>query len=114
LYLVVATTVEAVGASRRIACRNETWKSLRALGSNYRFWKTGMPKVHELSDEELRKKLARGELSGKKALTAHAVLRRRRRERIQEWLKRHSWLAAILAAIGLAGIFAVSQRDASE
>jgi hypothetical protein len=73
-----------------------------------------MPEVHELSDEELRKKLASGELSGKKALTAHAVLRRRRRERIQEWLKRHSWLAAILAAIGLAGIFAVSQRDASE
>ena len=26
-----------------------------------------MPKVHELSDEELRKKLARGELSGKKS-----------------------------------------------
>jgi hypothetical protein len=32
----------------------------------------------------------------------------------QAWLKKHAWLGTILAAIGLAGIFAVSQPDASE
>jgi hypothetical protein len=73
-----------------------------------------MPELHELSDKELRKKLASGELSDKRAVTARAVIRRRRRERVQEWLKRHSWVAAILAAIGLAGIFAIRQRGASE
>jgi hypothetical protein len=73
-----------------------------------------MPELHELSDKELRKKLASGELSDKKAVIARAVFRRRRRERVEEWLKRHSWLAAILAAIGLAGIFAIRLRDASK
>ena len=73
-----------------------------------------MPELREFSDEELRNKLASGELSDKKTFTARAVLRRRRRERIQGWLKRHKWLAAILTAIGLAGILAVSQRDASD
>jgi hypothetical protein len=48
-----------------------------------------MPELHELSDEELRRKLASGELGDKKA-AAHAVLRRRRRERIQAWLKKHA------------------------
>jgi hypothetical protein len=66
-----------------------------------------MPELHEFSDEELRRNLASGELGDKKAVTAHAVLRRRRRERIQAWLKKHAWLGTILAAIGLAGIFAV-------
>jgi hypothetical protein len=73
-----------------------------------------MPELHELPDNELREKLASGELGDKKAVTARAVLRRRRRERIQVWLKKHAWLGTILAAIGLAGIFAVSQRDATE
>jgi hypothetical protein len=37
-----------------------------SVGKQLSFWKTGMPEVYELSDEELRKKLASGELSGKK------------------------------------------------
>jgi hypothetical protein len=67
--------------------------------------------LHELPDKELREKLASGELSDKKSVTARAVLRRRRREHVQAWFSRHAWLGAILAAIGLAGIFAISQRD---
>ena len=60
-----------------------------------------MPALHELSDKELREKLSTGELSDKKATIARALLRRRRQERFQAWLKRHAWLGAILAAIGL-------------
>jgi hypothetical protein len=58
--------------------------------------------LHELSDAELRERLSSGVLGEKKAKVARAILRRRRKERIQAWLKRHAWLAAILAAIGLA------------
>jgi len=70
-----------------------------------------MPALHELSDKELREKLASGELSDKKAVTARALLRRRRQERVQAWLKRHAWMGAILAAIGLAGVFAIGRRN---
>jgi hypothetical protein len=76
-----------------------------------------MPALHELSDKELREKLSTGELSDKKAAIARALLRRRRQERFQAWLKRHAWLGGILAAIGLVGIFSVSKgswEDASE
>jgi hypothetical protein len=73
-----------------------------------------MPELHELSDKELREKLSAGELSDKKATVARALLRRRRRERFQAWLSRHAWLGGILAAIGLAGIFAVSKDGAEE
>jgi hypothetical protein len=59
-----------------------------------------MPALHEFSDKELRENLASGELSDKKAVTARALLRRRRQERVQAWLKRHAWVGAILAAIG--------------
>ncbi len=68
-----------------------------------------MPALHELSDRELREKLSTGELSDKKATIARALLRRRRQERFQAWLKRHVWLGAILAAIGLAGIVSLSK-----
>jgi hypothetical protein len=76
-----------------------------------------MPALHELSDKELREKLSRGELSDKKVTIARAILRRRRQERFQPWIKRHVWLGAILAAIGLAGIFSLSKvgsKDVSE
>jgi hypothetical protein len=63
--------------------------------------------MHELSDKELREKLSSGELSEKKATTARATLRRRRQERLQAWFKHHGWLAAILAAIGLASVFSI-------
>jgi len=55
--------------------------------------------------------------SDKKATIARAILRRRRQERFQAWLKRHAWLGAIIAAIGLAGIFSLSKggsEDVSE
>jgi hypothetical protein len=67
--------------------------------------------LHELSDKELREKLASGDLSDKKANIARATLRRRRQERVQAWLKRHAWVGAILAAIGLADIFAIGGRE---
>jgi len=73
-----------------------------------------MPALHELSDKELRENLASGELSDKKALTARALLRRRRQERVQAWLKRHAWMGAILAAIGLAGVFAIGRHHSDE
>jgi hypothetical protein len=76
-----------------------------------------MPALHELSDKELREKLSTGELSDKKVTIARAILRRRRQERFQAWIKRHVWLGAILAAIGLAGIFSLSKvgsEDVSE
>jgi hypothetical protein len=76
-----------------------------------------MPALHELPDKELREKLSTGELSDKKATIARALLRRRRQERFQAWLKRHAWLGAILAAIGLVGIFSLSKggsEDVSE
>jgi hypothetical protein len=60
-------------------------------------------RVHELPNDQLRAKLAGGELSDKKAGTARAVIRRRRRKRIQAWLQRHAWVGAIFAAIGLGG-----------
>jgi hypothetical protein len=73
-----------------------------------------MPALHELSDKELREKLSTGELSDKKATIARALLRRRRQERFQAWLKRHAWLGVILAAIGLAGIFSLSKDGPEE
>jgi len=73
-----------------------------------------MPALHELSDNELREKLSTGELSDKKAAIARALLRRRRQERFQAWLKRHAWLGAILVAIGLAGIFSLSKGGSED
>jgi hypothetical protein len=73
-----------------------------------------MPALHELSDKELREKLSRGELSDKKVTIARAILRRRRQERFQTWIKRHVWLGAILAAIGLASIFSLSKVDSED
>jgi hypothetical protein len=57
--------------------------------------------LHERPDDELKEKLSAGELSDKKAAIAKAVLRHRRIERIQAWLKRHAWLAALVGALGL-------------
>jgi hypothetical protein len=73
-----------------------------------------MPELHELSDKELREKLSRGELSDKKVTIARALLRRRRQERFQAWVKRHAWLGAILAAIGLVGIFSISKSGSDD
>jgi len=76
-----------------------------------------MPALHELSDKELREKLSSRELTDKKITIARALLRRRRQERFQAWFKQHAWLGAILAALGLAGIFSLSKgrsEDVSE
>ena len=69
--------------------------------------------LHERSDKEIRDKLSSGEISDKKASTARAILRRRRQERWQAWFKRHEWLATLLTALGLAGIFSI-RRSASD
>ena len=71
-------------------------------------------RVHELPNDQLREKLAGGELSDKKAVTARAVIRRRRQEVIKEWLQRHAWVGAIFAAIGLGGLVSVGPGAASK
>jgi hypothetical protein len=71
-------------------------------------------RVHELPNDQLRKKLAGGELSDKNAVTARAVIRRRRRERIQAWLQRHAWVGVIFAAIRLGGFVTVGPGAASK
>jgi hypothetical protein len=60
--------------------------------------------LHEQPTEELKRLLADGALSEKKAAFAEAVLRRRRSERLREWLGRHAWLAAAFSVISAAGI----------
>jgi hypothetical protein len=70
--------------------------------------------LHEFSDKELREKLASDELSEKKAAIARAILRRRRQDRLQAWFKRHGWLAAILAALGLASVFSIRLSGSDE
>jgi hypothetical protein len=70
--------------------------------------------LHELSNEELREKLSRGELSEKKATIARAILLRRRQHRLQAWFNRHGWLAAILAALGLASVFSIRPSGSDE
>ena len=57
--------------------------------------------LHEHTDDELKEKLSAGELGDKKTAMAEAVLRHRRAERIQEWLKKHVWLGALVGVLGL-------------
>ena len=57
--------------------------------------------LHARSDDELKEKLSSGELSDKKTAIAEAVLRHRRTERMQAWLKRHVWFAAWVGILGL-------------
>ena len=57
--------------------------------------------LHDCSDQELKQKLFSGELGDKKTEMVEAVLRHRRAERIQAWLKKHFWLGAMVAALGL-------------
>jgi hypothetical protein len=58
--------------------------------------------LHEQMTEELKRQVATGSLSSKKEAKAEAVLRRRRSERIREWLDRHAWLGGLAALFGLA------------
>jgi hypothetical protein len=57
--------------------------------------------IHERSDDELKAMLAAGVLGAKRSKTAQAVLKRRRLDRLQDWLSRHSWIAALIAAVGI-------------
>jgi hypothetical protein len=57
--------------------------------------------LHARSDDELKEKLSSGELGDKKTAIAEAVLRHRRTERMQSWLKRHVWFAALVGTLGL-------------
>ena len=58
--------------------------------------------LHEQTTEELKRQVADGSLSPKKEARAEAVLRHRRMELIRDWLGRHTWLAGLVALIGLA------------
>ena len=69
--------------------------------------------LHEETDAELKAKLSSGELGDKKTAVAEAVLRRRRAERIQEWLQRHVWLEALVAALGLTALVGLRPSPAS-
>ena len=69
--------------------------------------------LHEDTDAELKAKLFSGELSDKKTAMAGAVLRHRRKERMQDWLQRHAWLGALVAALGLTawvGLTAINKQ----
>ena len=60
--------------------------------------------LHDRPDHELRAMLASGTLGKKRAQVAQAVLNRRRLERLQEWLSRHSWIAALVAVVGVSAL----------
>lgn len=57
--------------------------------------------LHEQTDEELRAKLFSGELSDKETAKAEAVLRHRRAEKMQAWLRGHAWMGALVGTLGL-------------
>lgn len=57
--------------------------------------------ILDRSDAELKAMLAAGVLGEKRTEVAQAVLKRRRLERLQDWLSRHSWVAALFAAVGI-------------
>jgi hypothetical protein len=60
--------------------------------------------LHQRSDDELKAMLAAGALSEKRADLAQAVLRGRRLARVRGWLSKHSWIAAVVAAIGVSAL----------
>jgi hypothetical protein len=47
--------------------------------------------LHDRSDDELKAMLAAGALGKKRAEIDQAVIKRRRSERLKEWLSRHCW-----------------------
>lgn len=67
--------------------------------------------LHERSDDELKEQLSSGELGDKKTAAAEAVLRHRRAERMQAWLQRHAWLAALVSALGLTALLLPAVRN---
>jgi hypothetical protein len=67
--------------------------------------------LHERSDDELKEQLSSGELGDKKTAAAEAVLRHRRTERMQAWLQRHAWLAALVSALGLTALLLPTVRN---
>jgi len=73
---------------------------MRNLDAPSEFEASYMP-LHDRSDGELKAMLAEGALSEKRAEVAQAVLKRRRVERLKDWLSRHSWLATIVTAMGI-------------
>jgi hypothetical protein len=64
----------------------------------------------DLPDAELRFELSGNALGSRVAAIARAILRRRKAERLAEWLKRHGWLGALLAAVRSAGLFPASEK----
>ena len=66
--------------------------------------------LHDRSDDELKEQLSSGDLAQETAV-AEAVLRHRRTERMQAWLKRHAWLAALVGALGLTALLLPTVRN---
>jgi hypothetical protein len=59
----------------------------------------------DFSDAELRLKLSGDALGSRRAAIARAILRRRKAERLAEWLKRHGRLGALVTAVRSVAFF---------
>ena len=57
--------------------------------------------IIDRSDDELKAMLAAGMLGERRTEVARALLKRRRLDRLQDWLSRHSWVAGLFAAVGI-------------
>lgn len=57
--------------------------------------------LHEHTDDELKAKLAAGELGEKKTAKAEALLRHRQTEKMQGLFRRHAWMGALVGTLGL-------------
>jgi hypothetical protein len=60
--------------------------------------------LNDRSDDELKAMLEAGALGEKRSEVAQAVLRRRQLERLEDWFSRHSWLGALIAAVGVSAL----------
>jgi hypothetical protein len=66
---------------------------------------SSVPNLQDCTDEEL-KEFAASEVGPRKKAAAKEILRRRRQERWQQWLRRNAALAGLVGAV-LAGLIAI-------
>jgi hypothetical protein len=64
----------------------------------------------DFSDADLRFKLSSDALGSRRAAIARAILRRRKAERLAEWLKRHGWLGVLVAAVRSSAFFLLPKK----
>jgi len=67
--------------------------------------------LHDRSDDELKEKLSSGELGDKKTAVAFFFYEPAPTERMQAWLQRHAWLAALVGALGLTALLLPTARN---